>query len=146
MGIEAILLTTITAASGLAQRSQQRRASRAATTQNRINTASGQIENTLARRRAAREERVRRARLKQSASNTGISESSGVFGAVSSLRTNADGAIAGQEGQRLAAAGISAALQRRADAESAINSIRSFQQLGTTLVGAAKEADLFPSK
>jgi hypothetical protein len=143
MGLETILLLSVTAASAVGQRVAARKAARASRTANNIQTATGQRENLLARRKAAREERIRRARLLQSSENQGVAGSSGSLGALSSLSTNAGAAIAAQSGNAVAAAGISAALQRKADAQYSADKYRQLGQLATKGIGMASDAGAF---
>lgn len=69
----------------------QDRADRAAEEQKRINAeqrASQAAQAAQERRKQVREERIRRARIMQSAENTGVTDSSGALGSVSALSTN----------------------------------------------------------
>lgn len=117
MGVEVIALA-VTAASAVNTTVQQRKAAAAQKESGAINTASGEAENIAARRRAAREARIRRGRLRAAAQSTGTSGSSGLAGAESALQSNLGAAIAGQRTQELAARGLTAASQRVADAKS----------------------------
>jgi hypothetical protein len=100
--------------------SAQKKASRRAEAERKeataISQANEQSRMINERRRAVREERVRRARILQSAENTGVSGSSGVASAGSNLSVNLGGVISQSQGTNLASQGISAANQRGADA------------------------------
>lgn len=132
MGLELILgiASLATGVAGtIAQRAEAKKAAAAQREANTVSRSQQTIENNLARRRAAREERVRRARLIAASENTGTSGSSGELGALSALGTNTGGAISEQQGQVLAADGISRANQRFADAQSKFDSIGAFTDL-----------------
>lgn len=98
---------------------QQKAAKKQAAAQreaNAISVAGGDIRDRAARRRAAREERIRRARLLSASKAQGTTASSGELGGLAALNTNLNIGLASQESDRLAATGISAANQRAADA------------------------------
>lgn len=133
MGIIGLLLTVVSTA---AQISSQRKAAKAQREARAISTASQDISDRLSRRKLAREERIRRARLLAGAEANGGIGSSSFLGAQSALSANTDSAIAEQSGQSIAAKGISAANQRAADAETKYNQWTAFQgliQSGTQL-------------
>ncbi len=71
-----------------------------------IQTAQQQNQERSDRRKRFREERVRRAQILQSASNAGVSVSSGAVGAVSALGTNTGAAISGSLARSSAREGI----------------------------------------
>lgn len=143
MGIEALLSLSITAASGLAQRSAARRAARARRTSNEIQTATGEIGNVIARRRSARQERIRRARLINSSRASGTAVSSGAFGALSAISSNFGAARSLQSVQELAARGLSAASQREASANERIQTIGQITQFANQGLEIASDAGLF---
>lgn len=105
----------------LGQISAAKKAARAQREANAVAGAGEDIKNRAARRAAAREERIRRGQLAQTASTTGTTRSSGFLGAVSSLGANFGSAVARQSEQGLVAQGISAANQKAADAQSKFN-------------------------
>lgn len=118
MGIVAILSLAVGAAGAIAQGVQARKAAKARREAQAVSTAGNNIRDKLARRRAAREERLRRARLVQQSEAAGATGSSGMIGATSALGANFGAATAQQRGQTQVAEGISAANQREADARS----------------------------
>lgn len=82
---------------------------------NAVATAGGLIKDNATRRRLAREERVRRARLLATSRASGGTGSSGEGGALAALSANFGGASAELSSDGLTAQGISAANQRAAD-------------------------------
>lgn len=126
MGILGLALTVF---STVKQMSAQRKMAKAQREAGAIATANQDIQDAVGRRRAAREERVRRARIIAGASASGAVGSSGLSGALGALRANTDTAVAAQTSESIAAKGISAANQRAADAESSIYRWRAFSQL-----------------
>lgn len=77
--------------------------------------ASQAAQAAAARRQQIREERVKRARIMQSSTNTGVSASSGELGAVGGLNTQLGSNLGYQQGQINAAGRISAFNQTAAD-------------------------------
>lgn len=143
MGVVELLSLAVSAGSAIARRNQARKAAAATNEANAVSTATGEINNRLARRRAAREERLRRARLKQSASNYGVSGSSGEFGALSALQANSQTNLANQNANEVAARGISAANQRAANAQTSIERISAFEGLAQRGLSLADDHGLF---
>lgn len=88
-----------------------------------VSSAGGLISDRAAKRRSAREERVRRARLLSTSRQNGAGNSSGELGGLGALTTLFDTAIADQSSERLTAEGISAANQKYADHASKYDSI-----------------------
>jgi len=131
MGIETILLaSTISGAVGtIAQMGQARAAARAQKDAQNTQTNQELVNNRLAQRRAAREERVRRGRLIAASENTGTSGSSGELGALSALGTNTGAAISAQKGEASAAMSISKSNQQLADAQNKFDNIGAFTDL-----------------
>jgi hypothetical protein len=130
MGIETALLSLAVGAAGtVASVVQARKAAKAQKEAQAISTASGQIQDTYARRKAARESRIRRARLIQASSNTGTEGSSGELGAGSGLTSGFGSSVAQQTAGQITVEGISAANQRIQNAEGSINAIGSFTKL-----------------
>lgn len=113
-----ILTLGITAAAAINTARNEEKSLEAQKEGQEIRTASGENSNRVARRRAAREARINRARLKAASSATGTSGSSGFFGASSAITANQGSAVAAQRDQEIAARGLSAVNQRIADAES----------------------------
>tara|TARA_R110000737_G_scaffold281613_3_gene288220 strand:- start:441 stop:872 length:432 start_codon:yes stop_codon:yes gene_type:complete len=118
MGIVAILSLAVAAAGTVASGIQARKASKARREGQAVSTASGNIRDKLARRRNAREERVRRARLVQQSETAGATGSSGMIGATSALGASFGASAAAQRGDAMGAMGISAANERAASATS----------------------------
>jgi hypothetical protein len=130
MGIEVALLSLAVGAAGtIASVVQARKAAKAQKEAQAISTASGQAQDIYARRKAARESRIRRARLIQASSNTGTEGSSGEMGASSSLTAGFGASVAQQTAGQIATAGITAANQRIQNAEGNINAIGRFTKL-----------------
>ena len=122
MGIELTLLQGLQLAVGAAGVisgvATAKKATKARNESKNISTANQQIQDRIAKRRAAKESRIKRARLIQAGETSGASGSSGLVGATSALGANFGAAVAGQKSQQFAAQGISAANQRAANAES----------------------------
>ena len=116
MGLVALLSLAVSAATGIAQAVQSRKAAKARRESQAVQTAGENIQDKLSKRRAAKEERIRRARLVQASTTGGTSGSSGEIGATSALGANFASAQASQSAQRGVAQGISAANQKEADA------------------------------
>ncbi len=132
MGLEVIALA-VTAASTVASVVQARKASKARKEGLAVQGAGEAIRDRAAKRRAAREERVRRARLIQSSTTGGTTGSSGESGALSSLGAGFATSRAEQSGQTNVAQGITAASQREA---SATSRAQTFQAIGNLAVGS----------
>lgn len=145
MGLEVIAAIGlgITAASTISQSRARRKAARAQREGNAVNTATGEINNAVARRRAAREARIRRQRLIARSSASGTSGSSGELGANSAINANLGSAIANQQTAEEAARGLSAANQKVADANSSISRIQQFTSLANKTLGIADDAGVF---
>lgn len=145
MGLEVglILGAAVSAAGLVAQTVQAKKAGRARKEAQQISGASEEIQNRLARRKAAREERIRRARIINSAEQSGGGGSSGVVGAISALGSNFNAAVAGQKSQELASRGISIQSQKFANAESKSERIDAFVKIGNAGIDLADDLDLF---
>lgn len=126
---------------------QQRKAQRAQKTAREIQNASEDYKNILARRKAAKEERIRRARLMSASSAAGTVGSSGELGALGAITSNAGQAVAQQTAFTAAAQGISAQNQKIADAESNMKTAQAFSGLFSQATGLytdyQKTKDLF---
>lgn len=105
------------------QMSQAKKLARAQKEGNAVASASGEITDLASRRRSAREERLRRARLIATSRAFGGAGSSGELGGLGALTTSFDSSVADQSSQRLAAQGISAANQRAASAKASYDSV-----------------------
>ncbi|MCA9380907.1 hypothetical protein KC678_01445 [Candidatus Dojkabacteria bacterium] len=137
MGILGLLVSVVSTAAQISASRRQARAQREATA---ISTASQDIRDTLSRRRLAREERIRRARLISGSMTSGGSGSSGELGASFALRSNVDQSIATQTSEALAVNGISAANQRAADAQSSMYAWQAFGNLVSSATDLYKTA------
>lgn len=113
MGVVDLIVGVVGAAAQMSATKKMAAAQREA---GAVSTASGDIRDRAARRRAAREERLRRARLIASSRASGAGNSSGEIGGLASLSTGFESSVASQTEDRLANEGISAANQRYADA------------------------------
>lgn len=131
MGAIELISLAVSAAGTIAGAVQARKASKARKRAQAISTAQGQIEDRVQRRRAAKQERLRRARLVQSSENAGAATSSGFIGAGSALSGSLAAGLANQSSQALGAQGISAANQQEASARSRGANISSFTDLIT---------------
>lgn len=128
-----VLFTGVaTVLSTVGQMSAERKKAKAEMEGRAISIASQKIQDRAARRRLAREERVRRARILASGNYAGASGSSGLLGATSALRSNVDQSLATQSSQELGAIGISAANQRASNAISSSYRWKSFAELAGT--------------
>lgn len=142
MGLETVALLSLatTAASTVMQQRQARKEASAQREGRAVEGALGEINNMKARRQAARERRIRVARLTSSANASGVQGSSGQIGAQSALGASFGGAMAGQQTSLMGAQGISAANQRAADARSRSNSIKLWTGLAQKSIGIANDA------
>ena len=84
---------------------------------NAIGTAQAKISSAENRRQLLREERVRRARMMQAATNTGTSGSSGLAGGTSAISTNVDNITSASLGETKANEGINKWNQKAVDLE-----------------------------
>ena len=114
----AIIGLIVGAASTVAQSVQARKAAKARREATAVSTAGENVRDKIARRRGAKEERLRRARLIQASTAGGTEGSSGEIGATSALGANFGAAVASQSMQRGVSQGITAANQKAADATS----------------------------
>lgn len=142
MGVVEVLSLGVAAASAVSQDRQRRRAARAQTEANNVNTATGEINNTVSRRRAAREARIRIARLRANAQNTGTEVSSGLSGASSAIGSNLGIVLSQQKTAEQAARGLSAANQTIASASNNIARIREITKLAQQGIKIADDAEL----
>lgn len=145
MGLElgALLSLAVGAASTVASSIQAKKARKADAQAQAIQLASQRFENKIARRKSAREERIKRARIQASAEQAGAAGSSGEVGAVGALsanRASAEGAQRGLEGFSNA---ISASLQRGANLRSRSRETLAFGKLATTGIKVAEDFGIF---
>lgn len=144
MGIELLAVSLAVSAAGtVASTVQQSKARRARAEAGRVQGASETVRNRLERRRLARQERIRRARLVSEAESSGATGSSGLIGAQSALGANFGASVAGQTAQTLATRGVSAALQREADAVSRSAQISGFTSLVNKGISLGADAGIF---
>ena len=148
MGLEIIAFASLAigAASTISRNKQARKQAKAEKEGRDIDLAQGEINNAQARRQAAREKRIRLARLKSSSENTGTGGSSGLLGAQSALGASFGGVLADQSTAQNSAEGLTAASQRAADARSrsaAIGAWTNFAQQSLGTVESAYKAGAF---
>lgn len=139
MGIEVAIGAAIAAASvatGVAQYSSAKKATRERREANAISSAQQQNEAAASRRKAVREARIRRAMVLQSSETTGVAESSGALGAQGVIGTNLGSQNAQAMGQTRAIQGINARQQRAADYEFRGAQIGAFGDIFTSGLGA----------
>lgn len=124
MGLETLALTATlvtSAASTAVSYAQGKRAEKAQREANKISESNQLNQDRIARRRAAREERIKRARIISSATSNGAGDSSGKTGAISALSSNYGQVVAQQSSEQKAAKGITKQNNRIASAESTAN-------------------------
>lgn len=126
MGIASLVIGVVGIA---AQQNQAKKLAAAQRESNSVSLATGNIKDRAARRRLAREERIRRARLLSASREAGGGRGSGEFGALAAFQTNFGAAVAEQTSQALGAEGISAANQKAADAQSKMGMIDAWTSL-----------------
>jgi len=119
-------VSTIASMGADAQRASAEREAR------KIGSANEQLRNRDARRKAIREERVRRQQIAQASVNTGVSGSSGEIGSAAALASSVGRNIAFQQQETLAAQGISKQNQKAANAKTTMNNISSLTDLFQT--------------
>jgi hypothetical protein len=119
-------------AKAAARYSQQAQA-RAASEQRAANASEAARE----RRAQVREERVRRARILQTAQNTGTSDSSGELGALGSLSTNLGAGIGTNLGKIQTAQNLSIFGQQQADAQTGLTMANLKVQQGQFIMSQA---------
>lgn len=112
---------------------EQKRASRAARTENEIRTANETFNNRLARRKALRESRIRRARIQQFAENAGVGTSSGTSGATSAISSNLGGVLSSQSANTTAVKGINEQVAIRGAATTSSANAAAFSNLAFNL-------------
>lgn len=123
MGILTALAVGTAAVTVDSAEKQRKAASQSRTAQMKIQSeqrAANAGEAASERRRQIREERVRRARVLQSAENTGMAESSGELGALGAISTNLSSNIGTNLGKLQTAENISIFSQDVADANYAM--------------------------
>ena len=125
----ALIGLAVSAVSTIAKVGQERKRVAADKEARAIGSANEELRNRAARRKAVREERIRRGRLQQVSVNTGVAGSSGEIGATSALQASVGRNIAFQEQETRAAQGISTQKQKSAEAQSAINRFDAFNNL-----------------
>ena len=112
-----------------------------------ITEASQQNVNRTSRRKALREERVRRARIIQGAETAGISTGSGALSAPGILGTHVAAAFSNQASSTRAARGVGrtnqAAAQAGVTAAEAIATGQLFSSIATQVGAGANKLDLF---
>lgn len=133
-----VVSATATGASIHAQRQGAKKQERLAKEANAVSRAQQQAQDITARRKAAKEERIRRAQISQAATNVGVSGSSGAAGAISAVATNTAGAGAAMHGQALAADALTSIKSDMATAASKTrNRVAAFQGIGNLATTSA---------
>lgn len=135
LGLVASLALAGAAVTTVATVRAQRKAEAAQREGRAVQSASNDFSNIVQRRRAAKEERVRRARIRNAAETSNVSGSSGESGAISAVASNTGSALAFQSSQQSAFRGINAANQRAADARSSGRRIQAFGGLFQEALG-----------
>lgn len=165
MGIGAVLGLAIKGVGLISKRRAQRRAnsvSNAAAVETKrlreegraVSNATETNRNAVSRRAAAKEARLRRARIVNSSANSGTTGSSGEIGATSAINASFGAAVAQQQADILAAKGLTNINDNIAniqgDAQNKINSIESkfnqfsgFLNLASAGVEVADDEGLF---
>lgn len=149
-----IISTVVAVASAVQQRSASKKAqsaTRAAAAErreaNKITQASQTNVDRISRRKAIREERVRRSKIVQRAEAAGGGGSSASISGPGILGTNVAAAISAQSSGARAAQGVSSRLQSAADfqgqAAAATASGNLFASIGTAVTGIADQFDIF---
>lgn len=118
MGIEILLGASLVlgAATAITQNRAANEAADAQKEANEISAAQQRNKNMLERRRAAKEARIKRAKIIQGAESGGAGSSSGSLGAQSALASNFGSSVAGQTADVLASEGITKQGERAATA------------------------------
>ncbi len=142
IGLGAILSLAVGAANTFVQHRQAKKAAAARREGAAVQSASQKNKDRLARRRTAKEIRLKRARLAQSSENTGVSGSSGELGATSALTASAGTSIANQNASILASDGISRQNAAAASAQSKANRFNGLANLFNTGIGIAEDEGL----
>lgn len=140
MGVVGILGVALGAVQTVMTVREQRRAQRAATTRNSIRRAQGEINNRAARRRLAREERIKRGRIRNAAINSGAGVTSGLNASLASLSNQFDQNIGNQEANLRAERGVGQQNMIIARAESRIQTYQAIGQTVQAGLGAINEA------
>ena len=133
------LTLAVTAVSVVAQIKQGKKAAAADREARAISTAYQKNADRLARRQAAKSERIKRAQIQQASESAGVTGSSGVIGSQSALSANTGTAFGGQRGGAKAAAGISAANQAAATARHKASNAAAFGELINTGLSTVKK-------
>lgn len=119
MGVVAAVVAVIGAAiTYVTQRKAAKKAEKAQKERAAITSAMDKNRQQASKRRALRERRVKIARIKQGAVNTGVSGSSGDIGSTSAINTNYSSNVAFAQGERLGFEGINRQNQKIASAQS----------------------------
>lgn len=140
MGIETLIAAAsvaTSAASSVMQRNQAKKVAQAQREGRDIQQASEERQNILARRRAAREARIRRARIAQASANQGTQGSSSEAGSQAALGANFGASAAAQSGQAAGAKAISKTNQAAADASFKQQQIGAYGELAQQGFGFA---------
>lgn len=134
MGIEAALIAVavVSTAVSIDQGNKSRKAQEKARQEQRAQTAE---ESAKERRQQIREERVRRARMLQSAENSGVADSSGEVGALASLSTGLSENLGFSLNSEARGNAISDAQQNAANAAGRAQTSQAIGSLATSIFG-----------
>lgn len=111
---------------------EERKAGKAQREANAVSNASQKVQDRNTLKQKQRELAIRNAQIQQSASNTGVSMSSGELGALGGLQTMYSGMLAQLQGQQKTADAITALNNKRAGALSRANTFQAINGLATT--------------
>lgn len=145
MGLSLIgaLSLGVSAATGLVQIQQGRKANKAAREGRAVDTANQKIQNNIERRRRIKEARLQRARINADSNTSGVTGSSGQIGANSALNSNLAFSLSGQSTQVLAAEGITKANQTQSSAITKAKAAGAFGGLLQSGIDFADEENIF---
>lgn len=146
MGIETVLLgasLAVGAANVIVQQNAANKAAYAQRQSNAIQQAGQEVQNRIARRRAAKEARLRQARIAASAAGSGVINSSGVAGASADITNTYQTGVAQQAGDVLTSQGITQQQQIKADALRKADTFGAWASLFEHGVNAANKWDVF---
>lgn len=139
MGVELILLaasTAVGAASTIYQMSQAKKAEKAQKNAADTQSAASKVQEDIERRRAIKEERIKRARVMNTSSQTGTADSSGEIAAGAALSASFAEGVANQSFQTETNIALTGFNQQIATAQSNIQMASAFTDLFSTGIAA----------
>lgn len=137
MGIEVVLLAAsaaVGAASTIYQISQAKKAEKAQKNSTETQKAAARVQEDIERRKALKEERIKRARLMNTSSQTGTSDSSGEISAGNALSASFAEGVSSQAFQTETNVALSGFNQQIATAKSNISTANAFTDLFSTSI------------